>query len=50
MKKRTTIIATLRKQLDREIEARQLELVGGGKITIVGGPQGTTAVNGDPDD
>lgn len=50
MKKRTTIIARLRKQLDREIETHQLELVGAGKITVIGNPQGTTAVNNDSDD
>ncbi len=49
MKKRT-IIAKLREQLDQEVKSCDLEVVGGGKITIIGGPGGTKAVNGDPDD
>jgi hypothetical protein len=48
MKKRT-LVATLKDRLAADIKAHDLELVGGGKITIVGSGKNVTAVQGDPD-
>jgi hypothetical protein len=47
MKKRT-IVAKLKDRLVDDIKANDLELVGGGKITIVGSGSSVTAVSGDP--
>lgn len=48
MKKRT-IVAKLKDRLADEIKANDLELVGGGKITIIGSGGTVTAVSGDAD-
>jgi hypothetical protein len=46
MKKRT-IVGKLRDQLEREVQAADLKVVGGGKLTITNGGGGHVYVVGD---
>jgi hypothetical protein len=48
MKKRT-LVAKLQENLRREVEAEDLKVVGGGRITISGSGSTITATQGDAD-